>query len=336
MPYHRELGAKKLLDLVFLPAAVVTDATTTAVDTDPASPYYNENLYDRNGLKDLDDALDAIFNHPNIGPFFCRQLIQRLVTSDPTPGYVYRVVQAFNGERTWDGQVTGVRGDLKEVVKAILLDYEARSPDLLATPTFGVAAQNQFFALLLPARYFLSKPVTATYTQSSAYDSVANPFPHRIRLDVTGDLLVGQGEWTALAFKTLATGSQIPVSTYNTNTWYWTRTAPTFPYGSAPRTNPTLYVDALGQQGATYTQSGTTVTVTSIASAQNNAAHSQKLGGSVYLRFFGPSAPRGWDLHHHGADQHHGLQGHRREQQYDPGLPARGHESPGQLQLHTQ
>ena len=257
--YH-ELGSKKLLDHVFLPAAVVTDATTTAVDTDPASPYYNENLYDRNGLKDLDDALDAVFNHPNIGPFFCRQLIQRLVTSDPTPGYVYRVVQAFNGERTWDGQVTGGRGDLKEVAKAILLDYEARSPALLSSPTFG-KQREPILRVTAPSRYFLSKPVTATYTQSSAYDPATNPFPHRIRLDVTGDLLVGQGEWTALAFKTLATGSQIPVSTYNTSTWYWTRTAPTFPNGSAPRTNPTLFVDALGQQGATYTQSGTTVTV---------------------------------------------------------------------------
>jgi uncharacterized protein (DUF1800 family) len=65
-------------------------------------------------------TLDTIFNHPNVGPFICRQLIQRLVTSNPSPGYVYRVTSVFND----NGQ--GVRGDLKAVVRAILMDYDAR------------------------------------------------------------------------------------------------------------------------------------------------------------------------------------------------------------------
>jgi uncharacterized protein (DUF1800 family) len=83
------------------------------------------------GMKDLADTLDALVNHPNTGPFISRQLIQRLVTSNPSPGYVYRVAQAFanNG--------AGVRGDLGAVVRAILLDYEARSPAVAATATFG-------------------------------------------------------------------------------------------------------------------------------------------------------------------------------------------------------
>ncbi|MFZ9746990.1 MAG: DUF1800 family protein [Opitutaceae bacterium] len=83
------------------------------------------------GAKDLADTLDALVQHPNTGPFISRQLIQRLVTSNPSPGYVYRVAQAFanNG--------AGVRGDLGAVVRAILLDYEARSPDVAATATFG-------------------------------------------------------------------------------------------------------------------------------------------------------------------------------------------------------
>jgi uncharacterized protein (DUF1800 family) len=68
----------------------------------------------------LKTTLDTIFNHPNVGPFICRQLIQRLVTSNPSPGYVYRVVSMFND----NGQ--GVRGDLKAVVRAILMDYDAR------------------------------------------------------------------------------------------------------------------------------------------------------------------------------------------------------------------
>jgi uncharacterized protein (DUF1800 family) len=83
------------------------------------------------GAKDLKDTLDTLFNHPNTGPFICRQLIQRLVTSNPSPAYVYRVSQVFarNG--------TGVRGDLGAVIRAILLDYEARSPAVLDHIGYG-------------------------------------------------------------------------------------------------------------------------------------------------------------------------------------------------------
>ncbi|MFL6514712.1 MAG: DUF1800 family protein [Chthoniobacterales bacterium] len=72
---------------------------------------------------DLGQALDTIFNHPNVGRLIGRELIQRLVTSNPSPGYVYRVASAFDD----NGQ--GVRGDLKAVIKAILLDYDARGPN---------------------------------------------------------------------------------------------------------------------------------------------------------------------------------------------------------------
>jgi uncharacterized protein (DUF1800 family) len=72
--------------------------------------------------QDLDIALDTIFNHPNVGPFFCKSLIQRLVTSNPSPGYLYRVSSVFND----NGE--GVRGDLKAVVRAILMDCDARAP----------------------------------------------------------------------------------------------------------------------------------------------------------------------------------------------------------------
>jgi uncharacterized protein (DUF1800 family) len=78
--------------------------------------------------QDLADALDNIFNHPNVGPFISKQLIQKLVTSNPSPAYVARVTARFNN----DG--TGKRGDLAAVVKAILLDAEAR-PATLAPNT---------------------------------------------------------------------------------------------------------------------------------------------------------------------------------------------------------
>lgn len=83
------------------------------------------------GLQDLKDTLDTLFNHPNTGPFICRQLIQRLVTSNPSPGYIYRVARVFadNG--------SGVRGDLGAVVRAILLDYEARSTAEATSVDFG-------------------------------------------------------------------------------------------------------------------------------------------------------------------------------------------------------
>ncbi len=73
------------------------------------------------GTQDLAMALDNIFNHPNVGPFIAVRLIERLTTSNPSPQYVERVARVFND----NGR--GVRGDLGAVVKAILLDPEARS-----------------------------------------------------------------------------------------------------------------------------------------------------------------------------------------------------------------
>ena len=78
---------------------------------------------DRNpvdGMADVNDALDNLFNHANVGPFIGRLLIQRLVTSNPSPAYIQRVAESFNN----NGQ--GVRGDMKAVIKAVLLDPEAR------------------------------------------------------------------------------------------------------------------------------------------------------------------------------------------------------------------
>jgi len=79
---------------------------------------------------DLNRALDVIAGHPNVGPFIGRQLIQRLVTSNPSPAYVGRVTQAFNTGRYQSGAYivgTGQRGDLRPTIAAILLDIEART-----------------------------------------------------------------------------------------------------------------------------------------------------------------------------------------------------------------
>ncbi len=73
------------------------------------------------GMEDIDATLEHLVNHPNTGPFIGQQLIQRLVKSNPSPGYVRRVAAVFNDNGA------GVRGDMKAVIKAILLDEEARS-----------------------------------------------------------------------------------------------------------------------------------------------------------------------------------------------------------------
>lgn len=82
------------------------------------------------GRESLKIALDTLFNHPNTGPFVARHFIQRFVTSNPSPAYVGRVASVFadNGQ--------GVRGDMAAVIKAVLLDIEARIPDPKSS-TFG-------------------------------------------------------------------------------------------------------------------------------------------------------------------------------------------------------
>jgi len=94
-PEYHDYGQKTLLGGVVSPAGISAEA-------------------------DLKNALDSLFNHPNVGPFIGKQLIQRLVTSNPTPAYVARVASAFND----NGE--GVRGSLQAVIRAILLDPEAR------------------------------------------------------------------------------------------------------------------------------------------------------------------------------------------------------------------
>jgi len=83
--------------------------------------------------QDLKTALDDIFNHPNVGPFVGKQLIQHLVTSNPSAQYVGRVAAAFNtgvfNEPGYNQVGSGVRGDLVAVVSAVLLDPEARAGD---------------------------------------------------------------------------------------------------------------------------------------------------------------------------------------------------------------
>lgn len=93
------------------------------------------------GDESIRRALDALFNHPNTPPFISKQLIQRLVTSNPSPDYVLRVANAFrsgtyslpNGQVVGNGQ----RGDMRAVIAAILLDPEARDAAIMSDPNHG-------------------------------------------------------------------------------------------------------------------------------------------------------------------------------------------------------
>jgi uncharacterized protein (DUF1800 family) len=110
---------------------------------------------------DLRIALDTLFNHPNVGPFIGRQLIQRLVTSNPSPAYVARVAAAFNN----NGR--GVRGDLAAVVRTILLDPEAR-----ATPAASAKLREPVLRVTHWMRAFGATSTSGEYTLGGDLDAV--------------------------------------------------------------------------------------------------------------------------------------------------------------------
>ena len=118
--------------------------------------------------KDVDDAIDIIFNHPNVGPFISTRLIRALVTSNPSPAYIARVSAAFND----NGQ--GVRGDMKAVISAILLDPEARNDTppsdfgRLRTPI------QHHIALLRALGGTIQQPSQIAYTYDSMGESILN------------------------------------------------------------------------------------------------------------------------------------------------------------------
>jgi uncharacterized protein (DUF1800 family) len=114
-----------------------------------------------NGNTEIQLALDNIYNHPNVAPFVSRILIQHIVTSDPTPAYVGRVAAVFNANRANPTQ-------LKEVVKAILLDPEARG-NVKTDPNYGKLREPVQLATNL-FRQFKVQSADGT-TQSDGYVS---------------------------------------------------------------------------------------------------------------------------------------------------------------------
>lgn len=109
---------------------------------------------------DLDAALDILFAHENVGPFISKLLIQRLVSSNPSPSYVGRVASAFNDNGN------GQRGDLKAVIRAVLLDPEARDPQA-QTEYFG-KVNEPLLAYTAFYRTFDAQPINGWIIDSDA------------------------------------------------------------------------------------------------------------------------------------------------------------------------
>ena len=233
VPTHHELVTKRILDNVVLPAALGTQADSA-----------NTN-FDAYCSRDLELALDNIFQNQNVGPFLCRQLIQRLVASHPSRDYLYRVVQKFNDNGA------GVRGDLKAVIQAILLDYEARSPVTLASPTFGKQREPLLRATSIARALPAPAPVHASYKQSgSQVITVTTSKPHR--LSSSDDVF--------LAF----TGTPAPINGL---------------YNNVAVNGPnTFTLTAAGVSVCSYGQAGNAITVT-------NSGHGLNAGNQIYLTF---------------------------------------------------
>jgi hypothetical protein len=235
VPSHHELGAKLLLDNVMLPLAW---GTQTAGNTTTNDAYCSQ---------ELDAAMDSIYNNQNVAPFICRQLIQRLVTSNPSRDYVYRVAQVFNN----DGN--GVRGNLQAVIQAILLDYEARSTNKLADSTFG-KQREPLLRVTATARALPSPPgITGNYVENGTQTiTVTTPVPHRMN----------SGDTVMLGFTDTSGNPAPPSQAYSV---------------SVPNTN-TFTLTVPNVLTGTYTETNNVITVTI-------SGHGLAVGNSVYLAF---------------------------------------------------
>jgi uncharacterized protein (DUF1800 family) len=219
VPAHHDIGPKLLLDNVTLPQGWGLQTNSTATN------------YDIYCSQDLEQALNAIYNNQNVGPFICRELIQRLVTSNPSRDYVYRVAQVFND----DG--TGVRGNLQAVVRAILLDYEARSPDLISQPGYGKQREPLLRVTGL-ARAFPAPPtVTGTYNEVLTQAiTITTSSPHLLD---TGDIAYMTFTDTSGSVAPASQGYSVTVSGPTT----LTINAPQVVTGTYGETNGAIAVD---------------------------------------------------------------------------------------------
>jgi uncharacterized protein (DUF1800 family) len=186
--------------------------------------------------QDLAGALDNVFSHPNVGPFVSQQLIQHLVTSNPSPAYVKRVADVF-ASGSFNGFGSGQRGDMQAVIAAILLDPEARAND---DPTQTVTTEGHLREPILYITNLLSAfgatsdgaaPVNYATSMSEAplrSPSVFNFFPPNYQipgasllgpefdLQTTATALVRINFINSLVYSSIGTGTTVSFATYTT------------------------------------------------------------------------------------------------------------------------
>ncbi|HEX8499390.1 MAG TPA: DUF1800 domain-containing protein [Pyrinomonadaceae bacterium] len=138
----------------------------------PGCPGANNNTNPTNAQcarEELNAALDVIFNHPNVGPFVSKQLIQHLVTSNPSPSYVGRVAAVFNNDCQGlypEGGCGSARGNMRAVVRAVLLDPEARGDVKTASDYGRLREPVQYITNVLRAFNSVSDGVLGSFNRS--------------------------------------------------------------------------------------------------------------------------------------------------------------------------
>jgi len=247
VPARHFTGRKRLLNNVVLPGLPKIGSTILDPYATPSSTALADPGFQALAAQELDAVHDQIFQHPNFGPFLCRQLIQRLVTSTPSRGYIHRVVSKFNDNGS------GVRGDLAAVVKAILLDYEARSPVAAAAPGYGKQREPVIRVTQLARAFRPATNFAGTYVQDGGLITATTTEPHR--------LASGQGVLLGFTGSPPATDGSYTLSSSN------------------PPTATTFTVRTRDVHRSTWSQSGSTITVTTPSN------HSFRTGQSVHLRF---------------------------------------------------
>ncbi len=264
VPARHFTGSKRVLNNEVLPGLATAGGQ-------PLDPYATHNAthfadaaYQALPVQENIAAHNQLFNHPNVGPFICRQLIQRMVTSSPSRDYLYRVVQKFNDNGS------GVRGDMQAVIKAILLDYEARSSSEASKPAFG-KQREPIMRVANAARAFRPANIGGTYAQTGS---------NVILITTSSPHLLTAGNSVFLEFVDTTPGQPAPTSgTYTVLTTTSNPPAPAAPTGTS------YYIAAPGWMTSSannYTQTAgaSTITVTM-------PGHWLPAGGQAYFKFIG-------------------------------------------------
>ncbi len=260
VPTRHELGTKRVLDRVVLPAARGYSLTSNPPAGSEANP--DNPAFDTYCLNDLQKALASMFSNASVGPFVCRQLIQRLVSSNPSPAYLQRVVQKFED----DGSAQHLRGNMQAVIRAILLDGEARGN--IVSTTQG-KQREPLLRITGPARAFPTSGNTGSFTQSGGLAmTITTAAPH---------LLTG-GQAVALDFAS------------NTPAPFDNPTSGNYAVLSSPGPTATTFtVNATGLTSAAYTQAANSNTITVTVTSSTNPPVNTKL----YLHPVSGGAPGG-------------------------------------------